>query len=223
MADSTANHTEAQDLGASAPPQGAQPVTHDPKLRTVDLGREGHLVTWQEWFGRTAHLMAKSVSEEQRQHLHFRITLHTGQVFAIRNVMTHVSRGACYPDRSRWSQTAIADASTLPAAAGSTETVGNTSGTRAVCNIITGYMLQGFGPDGRPTTLSVTPCQIASVECVLSEPKNASSEPFGFAAFQHMKETPELTEVEETVPVPDVLPPTFTGPGLGNQTVEATE
>ncbi len=179
-------------------------------MRTLDLGREGHLVTWQEWFARTAHLMAKSVSEEQRQHLHFRVTLETGAVYAIRNVMTHVARGACYPDRSRWSQSQMADANSLPAAAGSTETVG----TKAVCNIITGYMLQGFGPDQNPTTLSVTPCQIASVECVLSEPHTNDAEPFGFAAFQHMNNTPELTEVDETIPVPSVLPPTFTGPGL---------
>ncbi|GAB4551234.1 MAG: hypothetical protein Tsb0013_13250 [Phycisphaerales bacterium] len=203
-----------QDQLATTPEAGHQ--AHDPSLRTVDLGREQHLVTWQEWFGRTAQLMAMSVSEEQRQHLHFRVTLETGQVFAIRRVMTHVAKGACYPDRSRWSAAEIAGAATLPTAAGSTKVVGS----KAVCNVITGYMLQGYGPDMKPTTLSVTPCQIASVECVLSEPQH-SGEPFGFAAFHHMKETPEMEEVEETVPLPadpGIMPPTFTGPGLSVET-----
>ena len=201
-------------------PQGAQPG-HDPSLRTIDLGREGHLVTWQEWFGRTAQLMAASVAPEQRNYLHFRVTLRgSNHVYAIRRVMTHVSKGACYPDRSRWSAKEMADAKNLPEQAGTTEPVG----TKAVCNIITGYMLQGFGPDMKPTTLSVTPCQIASVECVLSEPKH-TGEPFGFAAFHSMKEEqePQMEEVPETVPVPEILPPTFTGPGLSVETAPTAQ
>ena len=201
-------------------PAGGAP-NHDPSLRTIDLGREGHLVTWQEWFGRTAQLMAMSVSEQQRNHLHFRVTLKDSNVpYAIRRVMTHVAKGACYPDRSRWSAKEMADAKNLPEQAGTTETVG----TKAVCNIITGYMLQGFGPDMKPTTLSVTPCQIASVECVLSEPKH-TGEPFGFAAFHSMKEEqePQMEEVVETVPVPEVLPPTCTGPGLSVETAPSPQ
>lgn len=195
-------------------------MVHDPALRTVDLGREGHLITWQEWFARTAQLMASSVAPEQRDHLHFRVMLKDSKVpYAIRRVMTHVAKGACMPDRSRWSQAQIASAQSLPENAGTTEPVTSGGGTKGICNIISGYMLQGFGPDMKPTTLSVTPCQIASVECVLSEPKS-SGEPFGFAAFHTMKEDqePQMEEVEETVPVPDILPPTFTGPGLSVET-----
>lgn len=210
----------SQTPGQLQPPQQGGNSAHDPRLRTIDLGREGHLVTWQEWFARTAQLMAASVAPEQRNHLHFRVTLKDSHIpYAIRRVMTHIARGACYPDESRWSERVIAGARTLPEAAGTTEPV---VGTKGICNIITGYMLQGFGPDMKPTTLSVTPCQIASVECVLSEPKT-SGEPFGFAAFHTMKEdqAPEMEEVEETVPIPEVMPPTFTGPGLSVETAPA--
>jgi hypothetical protein len=169
-----------------------------PQLRTVDLGREDHLVTWQEWFARAAEVMTKAVEPEHQDHLLFRVRLKSGAEYMVQNVMTHVAKGACYPDSARWSSQAIED---------------DESGSKAVCNVITGYMMMGQGRDNRPMTVSVTPCQIASVECVLVEPRK-EPEPFGFAAALHTKGRPRLEEVEETNQLPPAFTIRITGPGL---------
>jgi len=156
-------------------------------LRTVDLGREEELVTWQEWFNRSARLMGQLVDGAQREHLIFRVTLHDGRAFAVRQALTHVARGRCLMDPSRWKRT------------------GNGSGDVA-CDVITGYMLVGTGADERPTVVSVPPAEIASVECVLVEPKE-EPEPFGFARSVDMKDRPALEEVEEELHAPDETSP----------------
>jgi hypothetical protein len=152
-------------------------------LRTVDLGREDELVTWQEWFNRSARLMGQLVDDAQRGHLVFRVTLADGRAFAVRQALTHVARGRCQVDLSRWARTSDD---------GSKEG----AGMGAACDVITGYMLVGTGSDERPTVVSVPPTEIASVECVLVEPKE-EPQPFGFARYVDMKDRPALEEVEE--------------------------
>ena len=155
--------------------------------RSVDLGREDHLVTWGEWFGRSHAAMASVLPEEFRDSLLYRATLVDGRQFLVREVRSHVSRGTCTIEKTRWHE------------------------RDAICDVITGYLFIGHDGTGLPTTVSVLPTDIATVECVLAaipKPAGAESEPgddpdetmpFGFAAFEkRMRELPtRVEEVEE--------------------------
>ncbi|MGP1347926.1 MAG: hypothetical protein ACTS3F_14815 [Phycisphaerales bacterium] len=155
--------------------------------RAVDLGREDHLVTWGEWFGRSQAAMSSVLPEEFRDKLLFRATLVDGRQFLVREVRSHVSRGRCTIEKTRWHD------------------------RDAICDVITGYLFIGHDGMGLPTTVSVLPTDIATVECVLAavprpagpnaEPANDLDEtmPFGFAAFeQRLRELPtRVEEVEE--------------------------
>lgn len=149
--------------------------------RTVDLGREEELVTWQEWLGRAMSTMREAVEEPDHDKLVFRITLHDGRAFAARHVLTHVSRGMCSIVPDRWVEDEDA-----------THVKGH-----PVCEVITGYMFLGSGEDELPTALCVPPTEIASVECVLPQTVD-EPEPFGFAAARlRLDPKSSMEEVDE--------------------------
>ncbi len=157
-------------------PDNSKANAEDHKSRAVDLGREDQLVTWAEWFARTSGAMQKVVGAEGKKALRFRVVLKDGRVFAVRQAMSHVSRGKCTIEPSRWHDEGSA------------------------CDVITGYQMLGEDAVGNLTMLAITPDQIASVECVLPRPRKEQEEPepFGFASFLKLKEEmPELTEVDE--------------------------
>ena len=149
--------------------------------RTVDLGREDELVTWQEWFARSMLQMKQLVCEDEHERLAFRVTLADGRGFAVRQVTTHVVKGRCSLEDNRWSD------------------------TTAICHVITGYLMYGVGEDGVLTTVAVPPTEIASIECVLvpaqddEDAENAGSGgvPFGFYSRKAMDVPAEQREVEE--------------------------
>ena len=154
--------------------------------RTVDLGREEELISWQEWFARTMAQMKGVTPDEHHERLAFRVTLADGRQFAVRQVTTHVVKGQCSMEKTRWSD------------------------HLAVCNVITGYMLFGMDDDALATTVAVPPAEIASVECVLvptdeeeaeeeSEAKQHSNGhvPFGFYSRKALKVPAKTREVEE--------------------------
>jgi len=173
--------------------------------RHVDLGREDHLVTWAEWFQRSAQalesFLASNIKNEDpstppapNAARVFRVALRDGRQFAVSAVQTHTSRGRCFPNGK--DPFANDDASA------------EGSNGRGGCDVITGYTLIGAGPDGRPTAISVPPANIASVECVLipqnahnraldNKPNDTEDEAFGFAQYAQRKSRPELTEIEE--------------------------
>jgi len=155
--------------------------------RSVDLGREEHLVTWGEWFERTHAAMSSVVPEELHDNLLFRATLADSRQFLVREIRQHVSHGACTIEKTRWHE------------------------RDAICDVITGYLLIGNDEHGVPSTVAVMPDEIISVECVLamvgspegeSEEEKAEEEKkvFGFAQFaQALKKRPAgVEEVEET-------------------------
>lgn len=182
----------------------------DPKRRVgtrhVDLGREGELVTWADWFQRSAqaleHFLAattKNIPDENVRNAVmasarvFRVALQDGRQFAVSGVQTHTARGLCFPggnDRFNLSE-------------GSHDQQTGKGG----CDVITGYTLVGTGPDGRATAVSVPPNQIVSVECVLvpqngqaralNKPAPDEENTFGFARFAEMKSRPDFTEIDE--------------------------
>lgn len=155
--------------------------------RSVDLGREDHLVTWGEWFGRSHAAMSSVVPAELHDNLLFRATLTDGRQFLVREIRQHVSRGACTIEKTRWHE------------------------RDAICDVITGYLLIGNDDHGVPTTVAVLPLEILSVECVLGMPIPPSADPeetqdaeekrvFGFAKFaKALQDRPaRVEEVEET-------------------------
>ncbi len=179
--------------------------------RHVDLGREDELVTWAEWFQRSADTLesflasaiaqAKDAGADTSEQLDdhgrpfpdaarvFRVSLKDGRTFAVSAVQTHTSRGRCFPgDNDRWAQ--------------------DSEGSKPTCDVITGYTLVGAGPDGRPTALSVPPEHITSVEAVLvprnaqnqalNAPSKDETEAFGFARFAQMRDRPELSETDDS-------------------------
>lgn len=191
------------------------PGLDDSKLvgcRRVDLGREDELVTWAEWFQRSAQALDNFLAAQFGNQAQpsgdtgggaagvpagapsgapalakvFRVTLTDGRPFAVTAVQTHINRGLCFPGNTdRW-----------------------TDDDRPTCDVITGYTMIGSGPDGRPTALSVPPNQIASVECVLvpqamharaleKHKDEQEEQAFGFARFAQMRDRPELEEVED--------------------------
>lgn len=152
--------------------------------RSVDLGREDHLVTWGEWFERSHAAMASVVPEELRDNLLFRATLVDGRQFLVREIRQHVSHGACTIEKTRWHE------------------------RDAICNVITGYLLVGNDQHGVPSTVAVMPDEILTVECVLAmigppdgEAKQEEEEKklFGFAQFAQAlkKRRAGVEEVEE--------------------------
>lgn len=150
--------------------------------RTVDLGREDELVTWQEWFKRTMDQMRERVDKECCDRLAHRVTLADGRQFAVRQITTHVVKGRCSLEETRWSELS------------------------AVCNVITGYMLYGVDDDSLMTTLAVPPAEIVSVECVLvpteeeeEENEKRSMAPFGFHSRKALQVPAEQREVEEKI------------------------
>lgn len=150
--------------------------------RTVDLGREEEFVTWQEWFARTMAHMQGAVPAELHERIAFRVSLADGRMFAVRQVMTHVVKGRCSLQASRWSD------------------------AEAICDVITGYMFMGVGEDQHMTTLAVPPTEIASVEAVLvgvtagdGEDSDENSSPFGFHKREGLDVPTEQREIEEKV------------------------
>ena len=148
--------------------------------RTVDLGREDELVTWQDWFARTMDQMSERVGEECCERLAHRVTLADGRQFAVRQITTHVVKGRCSMEKTRWSD------------------------HFATCNVITGYMFYGVDDDSLMTTIAVPPAEIVSIECVLvpteeeeNELENGSASPFGFHSRKALKVPAEQREVEE--------------------------
>lgn len=151
--------------------------------RTVDLGREDELITWQEWFGRTMTHMRSATPEEMHGRLAFRVTLVDGRQFAVRQVTTHVVKGRCSMEKTRWSD------------------------QFATCNVITGYMLSGADDDALAVTIALPPAEISSVECVFvptdeEEAEDAAHErngrvPFGFYSKRALNVPTETREVEE--------------------------
>lgn len=164
---------------SAKPVPADQPRAH----RAVDLGREEQLVTWAEWFARTSSAMQQMLDPEQRKQLRFRVTLIDGRVFAIRQAMSHVSRGKCSIEPTRWDDLGEA------------------------CDVITGYQMLGEDAMGNVTMVAVTPDMIMSVECVLPKPRTIQEEkeeeerePFGFASFMKLRpDQPALTEIEEPI------------------------
>ncbi len=146
--------------------------------RTVDLGREEELVTWNEWFARSMAAMKHAVPKEHHERLSFRVALADGRVYSVRQVLAHVARGKCTIQPSRWNE------------------------REAICDIITGYLFLGVGDDEVPTALCVSPLMITSVECALVSEDDASPEhrtPFGFYKREGMHVPTGRKEVEETL------------------------
>jgi hypothetical protein len=150
--------------------------------RTVDLGREEEFVTWQEWCARTMTHMREVVPAELHERLAFRVTLADGRSFAVRQVLTHVVKGRCSLQASRWSD------------------------AEAICDVVTGYMFMGVGDDELMTTVAVPPVDIASVECVLvgvladeDDPSSDTVTPFGFHKREGLDVPTEQREIEEKI------------------------
>jgi len=144
------------------------------KHRAVDLGREDHLVTWADWFARVGEQMSANVPEDAHDSLQFRVTLIDGRQFLVVQMLSHVSRGKCSLEPTRWEDQG------------------------AVCDVITGYILMGFDEHETPTTISIAPADIASVECIL--PVEEAKAPFGFALHaERLTKASPLKEVEEKV------------------------
>ena len=57
--------------------------------RRLDLGRESELVTWGEWIRRTSDSAARSLSEEEREHLRLIVTLRDGRRFRVARTECH--------------------------------------------------------------------------------------------------------------------------------------
>jgi hypothetical protein len=144
-------------------------------LRTVDLGREEELVTWDEWFGRSLTAMKEAVPKKHHGRLAFRVSLADGRMFSVKQILAHVAHGACTLGPSRWSD------------------------SEAVCNVITGYMFLGVDESETPSTLCVSPATITSVECVLvgDDEEDSPRTPFGFYKREGLDAAVERKEVEE--------------------------
>lgn len=159
--------------GPGLPDSGSGAPT-PPVHRTVDLGREEELVTWNEWLARTMHAMRQIIPSEQHDRLAFRVTLDDTRQFMVRQVLTHVARGTCTIGPSRWNE------------------------REAVCDVITGYMFVGAGEDQNPSALGVSPASIASVECVLVPEQHDDEEPTPFGFYKRDGNEP-LTEQKEVI------------------------
>ena len=179
--------------------------------RRNDLNREDQLVPWAEWFMRADQAMNQFIASDAGRAMMppgvvavtpegqldfnqlpfrkvFRVTLTDGRMFAALGVQHHVAKGKCHAGTDRW---------------------GNTDAT---CDVITGYTLLGTANDGIPSTITIPPCSIKSVECVLlpkpgmlaqvqqanKDPEN-EKEPFGFARYASVKDNPQFTELEEPI------------------------
>lgn len=164
---------------AGSPRASKQPAPAPPiAKRTVDLGREEELVTWDEWFARAMDVMQHAVPTANHDRLAFRVGLADGRVFAVKQVLAHVARGACTIGASRWHE------------------------REAICDVITGYMLLGAGEDELPSTLCISPSMITSVECLLA-PRDENGEsdgppaPFGFYKREGILAPVQRREIDE--------------------------
>lgn len=160
------------------------PATAHPPQRLLDLGREAELITWNEWFARTASVMTQAAQQSPAIDgiPVFRITLADRRQYLVTYVFTQVARGRCEIGPSRWA----APEGGAPAPA-------------PVCDVITGYILVGRDGNNRPVTVGIPPAMIASVECVLAP---AEKEPFGFARMMESDpgSGPVVREIEDTGP-----------------------
>lgn len=143
--------------------------------RSVDLGREEELVTWNEWFERSGQVMQQAVPKEMHERLAFRLTLGDRRQFIVRQVLTHVARGKCTIGPSRWNE------------------------REAICDVITGYMFVGRGSDDQPSALCVPPTYIRALECILLPDESEQPHPFGFYKRDEVRVPHERKEVEETL------------------------
>lgn len=145
--------------------------------RTVDLGREEELVTWNEWMERSSQVMKQAVPAESHERLAFRLTTGDRRQFIVRQVIAHVARGKCTIGPSRWNE------------------------REAICDVITGYMFAGTGDDGRPSALCIPPTYVRSIECILlpEEEEDQPKAPFGFYKREDFKVPHEKKEVEEVL------------------------
>jgi len=143
--------------------------------RAVDLGREEELITWSDWFARSMDAMFSVIEKKERDRLVFRVTLRDGRSFLVTQAHSHMVRGRCTLEKSRWSQQG------------------------AVCDIITGYLLIGIGEDELLTAVCVPPREIASVECVLAPQEDESPAPFGFYKREGLRLPATQTTVEESL------------------------
>lgn len=143
--------------------------------RTVDLGREDELVTWNEWMERAMQVMQQAVPAEKHDRLTFRLTLADRRQFNVRQVLAHVARGSCTIGPSRWNE------------------------REAICDIITGYMFVGAGDDEQPSALCVPPSFIRAIECVLFEAEESekTNTPFGFYKREDLHVPLEKRDVTE--------------------------
>lgn len=148
--------------------------------RAIDLGREEQLVPWRDWFIRAMSALLPIVPEERRESMAFRVTLKDKRVLVVRGVETHVSRGRCFVGENRWGE------------------------RDQICDVITGYVLLGYGLDGLPTVACLPPEMIVSVECVIAEVPG-EREPFGFERFHWQRGQPRMEEVEEMLFKPEHL------------------
>lgn len=115
--------------------------------------------------------MAEVVPEEQRDRLQFMVTLNDGRSFLIRQVLTHVVRGRCSLEPTRWEDHG------------------------AICDVITGYMLLGENEEGDFTAVSVPPTGIATIECILK--RSEEKTPFGFHKREILSLPAEQRQIEE--------------------------
>lgn len=173
----TVKHSARRLRGSGAPavaPAALPPVVIK---RTVDLGREEELVTWDEWMARSNLAMRHAVPEAMHDRLVFRVTLGDRRRFLVRQVFTHVARGFCTIGPSRWNE------------------------REAICDVITGYMLIGMAADGEPSALCVPPTFIRGLECVLmpTDEEQGSRAPFGFYKREDLTLPQQKTEVEEVL------------------------
>jgi hypothetical protein len=144
--------------------------------RTIDLGREEELVTWNEWMERASLVMKQAVPPEAHDRLAFRLTTGDRRQFIVRQVIAHVARGKCTIGPSRWNE------------------------REAICDVITGYMFVGMGEDAHPATMCIPATFIRSLECVLlPESDDEKPAPFGFYKRDDFNVPHERKEVEEVL------------------------
>lgn len=143
--------------------------------RNVDLGREEEFVTWNEWFARAMAGMVEVLPKADHARLQFRVTLVDGRQLIVRQVLSHVVRGRCTLQESRWSE------------------------AEAICDVITGYLLLGVGEDDNFAAVALPPREIMSVECVLApqDENEAAPTPFGFYKREGLHMPPLRREIEE--------------------------
>lgn len=139
--------------------------------RRIDLGREAELVTWGEWIKRTSDAAARSLSDEEREHLRLIVTLRDGRRF-------RVARTECH-----------------------TQTVeGEDNGKPVKLTVVTGYIFMGhyWGDTDSEQLVSIVapPYMISTVEWM--EIPEEEERSFGFAAL--LERAKGYEEIEDDKP-----------------------